>query len=214
MTDLLHLIKSRRSVRRYKEKAVSKETILQILDVARWAPTGGNLQPWRFVVVTDPRLKEEIGRGARFYFLKSHHVSEVPVLIVICGDTRKSDWYKIDCSLAGENLMIAAHALGLGSCWIGIYDEERVKEILNIPDHFAVVGLVTLGYPAEIPKPPPRLDLEEVTSFNSFTPGKASGLVSRSMKAGPLSVMGKVTGILLRPIGRILEKLKGSPRGG
>ncbi len=214
MADLLHLIKSRRSVRRYKEKVVPKETILQILDVARWAPTGGNLQPWRFVVVTDPRLKEEIGRGARFYFLKSHHVSEAPVLIVICGDMRKSDWYKIDCSLAGENLMIAAHALGLGSCWIGIYDEEQVKEILNIPDHFAVVGLITLGYPAETPEPSPRLDLEEVTSFNSFALGKVPGLVSRSMRAGPLSVMGKVAGTLLRPIKRILEKVKGSPRRG
>lgn len=195
MNDILELIKSRRSVRKYLDQPVPKEMIEQLLEAAIWAPTGANLQPWQFIVVTNKDLHEQIGKYARFYFIKSHHVSEVPAVIVICGDPNKSSFYLIDCALAGENLILQAQSLGLSTCWIGAFDEAPIKTILNIPQNLRIVGLITVGYSAETTSVPPKISLKDIVHWNTF--GSMPSLITQITKSGPLSIWKKIIKVIL-----------------
>ncbi|MGF3521928.1 MAG: nitroreductase family protein [Candidatus Bathyarchaeia archaeon] len=143
--DVFEAIHKRRSVRSYEPKAVSRETLEKLLEAARLAPSARNLQPWHFVVVTDPQRRKALGRGVFARFL-----SKVPVVIVACGDQKASpDWYVVDVALAGENMVLAATAEGLSTCWVGSFDEAKVKEQLKIPEHLRVVALLAVGYGRE-----------------------------------------------------------------
>jgi nitroreductase len=196
--ELFEAIFKRRSVRAYKDEPIKKEEIEKLIESASWAATGANLQPWKFIIITDPEIKEKVGEKARFYFIKSHHASEAPCLIAVLADLKKSKWAVIDASMASQNLMLAATALGLGTCFIGAFDEEEVKRTLEIPEHYKVVGLITVGKPAENPSRPPRLPVKEITYFDKF--GKES-YVQRALqyrKSGPLTVIKKVIKLILR----------------
>jgi nitroreductase len=142
--DVFEAIKLRRSVRAYEPIPVAKDKIEKILEAARLAPSAKNVQPWYFVVVTDAEKKEKIARSGRFAgFLK-----EAPVVIVGCGDSRASPkWHVVDVSIAMQNMVLAATAEGLGTCWVGSFDEGLVKEILKVPEHYKVVALLAVGYP-------------------------------------------------------------------
>lgn len=196
--DVFEAIKERRSVRSYLEKPVPKEVIERIVEAGTYAPSGANLQPWRFVLVDDPELKKEIARGAKFLFIKSRHVDEAPALLVCLADTQKSKWSLIDVSLACQNIMLAAHALGLGTCFIGIFDEKRIKELLQIPDKYKIVGLITLGYPSRKEEAPPRVPVSDVLTFNSFYGQEKKKSIERHFKSGPLSIWKKVVRMLFR----------------
>lgn len=149
-------IQGRKSVRAYAPTPVPKETIEKILDAASLAPSAMNVQPWYFIVVTDAEKREKISKSGRFAgFLK-----ESPVVIVGCGDRRASpEWYVVDVSIAMQNIVLAATGEGLGTCWIGSFDEALVKELLKIPEHFDVVALLALGYPRE------KLDLTKIVKL-------------------------------------------------
>lgn len=190
--DILNLLKTRRSIRIYKDETVPKDLLLKILEAAIWAPTGANLQPWHFIIITDKETRKEIGNLARFLFIKSSHVGKAPVLIVLGFDTKKGKYGRYDVTLAGGNIMTMAHSLGLGTCWIGAFDEKGVKKILNIPDDIEIVGLITLGYPNENAKPPPRIELEKVTHWESWNNVKKKDLKDRLIKSGPLSLYKKI----------------------
>ena len=129
--EILNLLKSRRSIRVYQDKPIPQDLLLQILETGRWAPTGANLQPWHFIVVTDQETRRKIGEVARFLFIKSSHVGKAPVVLVLGFDTRKGKYGRYDVTLAGANMMIMATDLGFGTCWIGAFDESKVKEILE-----------------------------------------------------------------------------------
>jgi len=189
--DVLQLLKTRRSIRVYKDKEIPKELLIQILEAGRWAPTGANLQPWHFIVVTDYETRKEIGNSARFFFIKSSHVENAPVLIVLCFDKKKGKYGRYDVTLAGGNMMIMAHSLGLGSCWIGAFDEKRIKEILKIPETVEIVGLITLGYPDENATAPPRIDLNKVVHWESWENVKRKNLIDGFVKSGPFSLIKK-----------------------
>ncbi len=196
MADLLGLLKARRSIRRYHKKEVPREVIERLIEAARWAPSGANIQPWHFVAVTREDLRKEVGDQAKFLFVKSRHVSEAPVLIVICADT-KSAFHLVDCSLAGANIIMEATSLGLGTCWIGAFNEVRIKDILGIPAGMKVVGIITVGYPAERPSPPPKLSIEEILHWEGF--GGTGRSVRRSMlRSGPLSVLPRILKMIIR----------------
>lgn len=196
MDDVLDLIKARRSIRRYQKRDVPREVIERLIEAARWAPTGANIQPWHFVVVTREDLRKAVGDEARFLFVKSRHVSEAPALIVICGDA-KSAFHMVDCSLAGANIIIEATSLGLGTCWIGAFNEARVKEILGIPAEMKVVGIITVGYPAETSAPPPKLGLTEILHWEGFG-GAGRGARGRMLRSGPLSVLPRIFKMIFR----------------
>ena len=162
MDSLIDVILSRRSVRHYKKKAVSEEVMKNILEAGRLAPSANNLQPWHFIVVTDQKLKEGLIRGTWNRFIK-----DAPVVIVGCGD-RRDKWSTVDVAIALENMVIAAAAQGVGSCWIGDFDEGKVKKLLNIPNHLKVIAMITLGYPDEEPEMPSKKKLEEIVHYNGF----------------------------------------------
>jgi nitroreductase len=164
--SLLDVILSRRSIRRYENKDISEEVLQQILETGRQAPSAVNRQPIHFVVVNDHDALKILCNT-----LFSRFVKYAPLAIVGCADIKSlltGKWAVVDATIAMQNMVIAAWALGIGSCWIGACNEEKVKELLKIPDKWKVVALITLGYPAEQPKPRAKKSFEEMFSFNSF----------------------------------------------
>ncbi len=190
--DILNLLKSRRSIRVYQDRPIPNDLLLQILEAGRWAPTGANLQPWHFIVVTDPETRRRIGEVTRFLFIKSSHVEKAPVVIVLGFNTQKGKYGRYDVTLAGGNMMIMATYLGLGTCWIGAFDESKVKKILEIPENIEVIGLITLGYPGENAEVPPRVELEKIVHWESWSNVRRQTLGYGMLRSGPLSLIKKI----------------------
>ncbi len=150
--EALEAILTRRSVRKYTNKTVSEEVVKEILEAAMNAPSAGNEQPWQFIVITDRQILNEIPRIHPY----AQMASQAQLAILVCGDlnleTHNGYWSQ-DCSAATENLLIAAHAKGLGAVWTGVYPrEERVdafRKLLNLPNHVVPFALIPIGYPAE-----------------------------------------------------------------
>nr|MBC7243743.1 nitroreductase family protein [Chloroflexota bacterium] len=194
LTPVERTIRERRSVRQYRSDAVPRDLILRVLDSARWAPSAVNRQPWHFVVVTQPERRSALAESARIAGIVPRHVARAPVLIALCGDERRSSWYVHDCCLASQNLMLVAKALGLGTCWIGAFDEERVAEVLALPEGVRVVGLITLGYPVHAEqKPTPRLPLQQIVHWEGFgPPGSWGRRAARLGQSGVLSLWRRI----------------------
>lgn len=177
--DTLDTIRTRRSIRKFSGKPVEPEKLQAVLEAARLAPSWANMQCWRFVVIRDAGMKEKISELSyveSFFAPKGYKtnpaqkaLAEAPVVIVACaepldsGDLRGQQYYMTDVGIATENLMLAAHALGLGSVFVGVFDEEQLGELLDIPPGIRIVGLFPLGYPQEEQKAgPARKPLEEI----------------------------------------------------
>lgn len=164
--DALEVLKTRRSVRRFKDVPVEREKIEEIIDCARLAPSAVNLQPWEFVVVTDARKREEIARFTDY----GKFIREAPVLIaVFCKDTK---YYLEDGCAATENILLAAWALGLGSCWVAGDKKpyaEQVRKALQVPEGYRLVSLIALGYPEAVPSGLSlKRNLKEVLHWEKF----------------------------------------------
>jgi nitroreductase len=150
--DTIEAIRTRRSIRRYTGESVPDDVLTDILKAAMSAPSAGNQQPWQFVVVTDRTLREAIAHFHPY----AQMVPEAPVAIVVCGDLRlehyKGYWVQ-DCSAATQNILLAAHAKGLGAVWVGIYPVEdrvrRLQQLLALPTQVVPLALVPVGIPAE-----------------------------------------------------------------
>ena len=144
--EVFEAIQKRKSARAYEPTQVPSEKLSKILEAARLAPSAGNVQPWRFIIVLDPQKRRKIARGCRF----GHFLAESPVVIVGCGDQMASPrWHALDTCIAMENLVLAATGEGLGTCWIGAFNEKAVREMLKVPGHLKIVALLALGYPRE-----------------------------------------------------------------
>lgn len=149
---LMELIKKRRSVRKYLERPVEDDKIRTIMEAARLAPSWANWQCWRFVVVRDPETVKKVSgavtKGTRINFW----IKGAPAIIVCCAEPESSGtrdgqhYYLVDCAIAMEHLVLMATELGLGTCWVGVFDEEEIKEVLGIPEQVRVVALTPLGY--------------------------------------------------------------------
>jgi nitroreductase len=159
--DALDAIHGRRSIRRFRPEAIAEDTLETLLRAAMAAPSAGNQQPWRFIVVRDRAIREELSR-------KSPYASMLPgaaLGIAVCGDLsaekHKGYWVQ-DCSAAVQNLLVAAHAIGLGAVWLGYYpDEERWKgaqEVLRLPKEIVPLCVIAVGYPEEAKPPADRYD--------------------------------------------------------
>ena len=172
--DLFEVIKGRRSIRSYKPDPVPKEDLEKILEAAIWAPSAGNCQPWEFVIVTKDYLKEELARAAwgQFWMIKA------PLIIVVCANIPRTAWrygergeklYVIqDTAAAIQNMLLMAHYLGYGTCWVGAFDEEEVRRVLKLPRDVRPLALIPLGKPAEKPSPPPRIPLKELIHWETY----------------------------------------------
>jgi nitroreductase len=159
------VVLSRRSIRRYEQKEIPKDVLDSILEAGRQAPSAMNRQPWHFIVLTEYEIKKELSKG---FF--NRHIKDSAITIVGCANTGFLDgrWSTISTSIALQNMVIAAWAMGVGSCWIGDFKEDKVKQLLNIPGKWKVIALVSFGYPAEKPKPKRKKPLDEIVSFNKF----------------------------------------------
>lgn len=165
--DVIEAIKTRRSIRKYKSTPVEDDKIIECLEAARWAPSANNSQPWEFLVVRNAETRRrlaEIHRYGRF-------MAESPVVVVFIADPAKSEnWYHGDVAVAVQNFLLAAHSLGLGTCWMGVINtpfEEPIKKLLGIPDRLRVLCTVSVGYPDEKPTRT-RKPLEEITYWDKY----------------------------------------------
>jgi nitroreductase len=190
---MLSLLKGRRSIRRYRPDLVPDEMVEQLLEAGRWAPSASNRQPWDFIVVRDEAIRQQVAEHAAFYFIKWAQVGEAPLLIVLCGNARNPAYRRYlheDIGLAGGQIMLQAKALGLGTCWIGALDRRAIASILKLPDHLEIVGLLTVGFPAEDPPPTSRKPLSEIAHYDVYGNRANDGNVkSWRIPAGPLGIL-------------------------
>ncbi|MCL4476384.1 MAG: nitroreductase family protein [Nitrospirae bacterium] len=183
--DIFETIRTRRSVRRFMDKPVEEDKLQAILEAVRQAPSWANLQCWRFIVVKDPAVKEkisEISYVESFFAPKGYKanpskkgLAEAPVIIVACADPSQSgtiwgqSYYMTDMGIAAQNLMLAARALGLGTVFVGVFDEEKIHSMLAIPPNIRVVGLFPVGYPLEKKASgPARKPLNEIAFYEKW----------------------------------------------
>jgi nitroreductase len=153
--ELYDAVRARRSVRTFEEKPVPREVLGRLLEAARQAPSANNLMPWRFVIVTDPQIRAEIAASGAY----GKFLARTPVAVVAIGNEEIAPkWYAVDTAIALEHVALAAVAEGLGSCWIGSFDEKTVMELLSVPDGQRVVAILALGYPKE------RIDLTKIVN--------------------------------------------------
>jgi len=163
--EVLDAIKSRVSIRRYKNIPISKEILSEIVNCARLAPSGYNHQPWMFVVVTDPKLKTAIAQAAQW----GEFIKEAGACIAVCCKKGEETMVEDACA-ATENMIIAARAFDLGTCWVNSFKKthsENVKSIIKCPSEYELVTLLAIGY-HEQHKSPPKKPLEEVIRWDSF----------------------------------------------
>lgn len=164
--SLVDVLLSRRSIRRYEDKEIPGDILDKILEAGRQSPSAANRQPYRFIVLTDAEIKKKLSGGLFNRFIQTSQVT-----IVGCANTGAiltGKWSIVDTTIALQNMVIAAWALGVGSCWIGDFKEDNVKQLLEIPDRWKVVALVSFGYPAEQPQPRKKKPIEELVSYDKF----------------------------------------------
>ncbi len=172
--EFYEVMSKRRSVRKFSEKKIAPEILERVLDAGRLAPSAVNLQPWRFVIIRSPETRRalvECTRGG-----KQAHLGMGDLCIVACGHEddcyqRQGNYMKsfaIDVAIALDHMMLAAAAEGLGTCWIGAFNEDAVKELLQIPNPWRVVGMTPLGYPAESPPFRGRKGMQEIVCHEKW----------------------------------------------
>lgn len=183
--DTLEAIRTRRSVRKFSSRPIEQEKLQIVLEAAQQAPSWANMQCWRFVVVQDQAVKEQLSDLSyveAFFAPKGYKsnpaqkaLAEAPVVVVACaipgdsGDLRGQHYYMADVGIATENMMLAAHALGLGSVFVGVFDEEAVGDLLDIPPEIRIIGLFPLGYPeGETKAGPPRKALDDIVYYEKW----------------------------------------------
>ena len=172
LMDLMDAIKTRRSIRRFKETPVPENLLKEVLNAARLAPSADNAQPWRIIVVRDEQSKLRLAAASN----NQKFIAEAPIVLVVCGIPDEAfqsmggytGAHVIDATIALDHVTLAAHAIGLGTCWIGWFKEEKVREVLSIPEDVPVVALTPLGYPAESPERTSRKNLEDLVKYERY----------------------------------------------
>ncbi len=172
--EFYEVLRTRRSIRSYRSDPVPEAVLSRVLEAVRVAPSGSNRQPWRFIVVKDEGLRRRLVPVCG----DQGFIAEAPVVVVACGRNIHSDRggymrefsMLVDVSIAFTHLVLAARAEGLGTCWIGDFSNEAVKEVLGVPEDFNVVAVTPLGYPKDegFAGPGPRKSLKEIVLINKF----------------------------------------------
>jgi nitroreductase len=168
--NVLAAIQSRRSIRLYSDRPVEEEKLRKILEAGRLSPSAGNMQNWKFIVVRDEDLREQLTEAA----YSQMFVAQSPIILVLCstdpdgimkcGQPKSS----VDVSIATSFMILEAAEQGLGTCWLGSFKEDMVKKILGIPDYVRVVAMTPLGYPGEAPAERPRRKTDEIVCYDRW----------------------------------------------
>jgi len=165
--EALTAILSRRSIRKFTAESIGDETIEHLLRAGCAAPSAHNEQPWHFIVIRDRVILDEIPRIHPY----AQMLKQAPVALAVCADhklekDKAADYWVQDCAAATQNILLAAHALGLGACWLGIHPrmkrKEAISKLLNLPEHVSPFCLIALGYPAEKKEPSDRFNSERM----------------------------------------------------
>ena len=169
--DVNQAITTRRSIRRYLKKPIEPEKLVKILEAARWSPSANNRQDWKFIVIQDASLIKQMVAACR----NQSFIAEAPLLIaacslkpdslMTCGQPRGT----VDLSIAMTSMLLQAWELGLGTCWLGAFEQDRVKELLKVPESVSVVAVTPVGYPAMIPVPTDRKPLDAIVCYDQFS---------------------------------------------
>ncbi len=181
MQEFMDIVKGRRSIRKYEDKPVPPEALDAVLEAVRWSPSWANTQCWELVVVTDASIKERVqaslppkGNPA------ASAIVQAPVLLALCGKLKSSgfykdlattkfgDWFMFDLGIACQSICLTAHALGLGTVVVGLFDHDKAGAALKLPAGCELVALIPLGYPAKVSSAPNRREIAEFTHRNTF----------------------------------------------
>jgi nitroreductase len=168
--DVFTAISQRCSVRAYKDTEVEEDKLKRVLEAARLSPSASNRQDWKFIIVKNKETRKKLADAA----FGQSFIGEAPVVIVACGTDSKSimgcgqPTHTVDVSIAFAFMILQAYELGLGTCWIGAFEEEAVKKILTIPKHVRVVAMTPMGYPDEPPSEKSRKSLKQIVCFEKF----------------------------------------------
>lgn len=178
---VLETIKRRRSVVRFESTPIEKEKLQAVLEAGQWAPSFLNKQPWKFIVIADKGIKEQLSQIVPTAFTKA--VVEAPVCVAVAVDTEEDPFHFVEAgAIATQNMALAAHSLGLYSCWIGVFNlkgeknssETRIRKVLELPKAYRVISLLPIGHPlGEIPKKNRKV-LEQLVYQEKFDPARAT----------------------------------------
>lgn len=180
MTGFMDIIRGRRSIRRYRDEMLGESELGELLEAARWAQSWANTQCWEIILVRDPAVKQALRDAIPEGNPGQRCVEQAPVVFVVCGKrrvsgfyqgnalTRLGDWMLFDLGILTQNVALAAHALGLGSLVLGLFDHDSVRQLLGVPEEYEVVTLMPIGYPAGEPAAPPRRSIAEFTHYERF----------------------------------------------
>ncbi len=181
MPEFMDIVKTRRSIRKYEDRDVPPEALNTILEAVRWAPSWANTQCWELVIVKDRAVKEQLqatlppkGNPAVAAMVQA------PVVLALCGRLKSSgyykdqvttkfgDWFMFDLGIACQNICLTAHALGLGTVVVGLFDHDRAGAVLKVLQGYELVAMIPLGFPAKVSSAPNRREIAEFTHQNSF----------------------------------------------
>lgn len=178
--ELEQVILKRRSIRKFLDKPVEREKINACLEAARLAPSACNSQPWHYIVIDDPKVKQDFCNAAfSGVYNMTRWAEKAPVLVAVVSDRgnftsrvgnffRNTEFFLVDQGISGEHFVLRAHDLGLGTCWIGWLNSTKAAQFFNLPKNKKIEHLFAVGYPAETPAPRPRAKLEDIVSYNKF----------------------------------------------
>ena len=167
--SLMDIIRGRRSIRAYSDKPVEQKKLEAVLEAARLAPSARNRQKWQFIIVTDPAVKDAMAEAC----FNQPSVQQAPVFIAVVDEepemmTCQQPVDAVDASIAFSFLILKAYEEGLGTCWLGYFDQDKIKAALGIPENMSVVAATPLGYPAESPDARGRKPLNEIVRYNKY----------------------------------------------
>lgn len=172
--DIFECIRTRRSIRKYKDKDVPWDNVVEILQAGKYAPFAGNILNVKFIVVKNEDKRRAIAEASA----QQYWMQDAPIHIVVVGEPEKAEryygtrgarLYTIQGAAAAiENMLLTANSLGLGSCWVGAFDEEEIRRLCNLPEHVNVQAVITIGYADENPSPPPKYRVEHVMFFEKW----------------------------------------------
>ena len=213
--NIFDCIRTRRSIRKYKDKQVPWDNIVEVLQAGKYAPFAGNIFNVKFIVIKSEGKRQAIAEAC----LQQYWMQDAPIQIVVVGEPEKAErfygirgarLYTIQGAAAAiENMLLTAHSLGLGACWVGAFDEEEIRRICNMPEHLNVQAVITIGYADETPLPPPKYRIEHIMFFEKWwgrieSPKNYLGMWSPAIKKG----VTETHKIIKKHSKRLVEKVK------
>jgi len=180
MVELMDMIKSRRSIRRYQDKQIPEADFQKILEAVQWSPSWANTQCWEIIVVREAATKEKLKECLTPRNPAAAGLTEAPVVFALCGKlqsagyykgqatTKLGDWFMFDLGIATQSLCLTAHSLGLGTVIVGSIEHDKAKAVLGVGEGYEVVALIPVGYPAKDSPAPKRREISEFTHHEKF----------------------------------------------